>query len=584
MKRSMYAGRVREEHVGTHITLKGWVSRRRDLGGLIFIDLRDREGIMQLVINPETVSSEVMATAESIRSEYVLEVTGLVEAREQANPNLPTGAVELKVEAITVLNTAKTTPFEIKDGIEANDDTRLRYRYLDLRRPEMLENLKLRAKVTHSIRNYLDELEFIDVETPFLSKSTPEGARDYLVPSRVNKGHFYALPQSPQITKQLLMNAGFDRYYQIVKCFRDEDLRGDRQPEFTQVDLETSFLSDQEIQDITEGLIARVMKETKGIELTLPFPRMNYDDAMALYGSDKPDTRFEMLLQDLTELVKGVDFKVFSEAPAVKAIVVKGAADQYSRKDIDKLTEIAKQYGAKGLAWGKYSEGALNGPVAKFLTDLTSDLTAALQLEDKDLVLFVADTLEVANATLGALRVRLAKELDLIDNNQYNFLWVVDWPMFEWSEEEGRYMSAHHPFTLPQAETEHELEGDLSKVRAIAYDIVLNGYELGGGSLRINHKDLQERMFKALGFTEEAANEQFGFLLEAMDYGFPPHGGLAIGLDRFVMLLAGKDNIREVIAFPKNNKATDPMTQAPSVVSEKQLDELNLQVEVADQE
>ena len=584
MKRSMYAGRVREEHIGTHITLKGWVSRRRDLGGLIFIDLRDREGIMQLVINPETVSAEVMATAESIRSEYVVEVTGLVEAREQANPNLPTGAVELKVEAITVLNTAKTTPFEIKDGIEANDDTRLRYRYLDLRRPEMLENLKLRAKVTHSIRNYLDELEFIDVETPFLSKSTPEGARDYLVPSRVNKGHFYALPQSPQITKQLLMNAGFDRYYQIVKCFRDEDLRGDRQPEFTQVDLETSFLSDQEIQDITEGLIARVMKETKGIEVTLPFPRMNYDDAMALYGSDKPDTRFEMLLQDLTELVKGVDFKVFSEAPAVKAIVVKGAADQYSRKDIDKLTEVAKQYGAKGLAWVKYSEGALNGPVAKFLTDLTSDLTATLQLEDKDLVLFVADTLEVANATLGALRVRLAKELDLIDNNQYNFLWVVDWPMFEWSEEEGRYMSAHHPFTLPQAETEYELEGDLSKVRAIAYDIVLNGYELGGGSLRINHKDLQERMFKALGFTEEAANEQFGFLLEAMDYGFPPHGGLAIGLDRFVMLLAGEDNIREVIAFPKNNKATDPMTQAPSVVSEKQLEELQLQVEVADQE
>ena len=584
MKRSMYAGRVREEHVGTHITLKGWVSRRRDLGGLIFIDLRDREGIMQLVINPETVSAEVMATAESIRSEYVLEVTGLVEAREQANPNLPTGAVELKVEAITILNTAKTTPFEIKDGIEANDDTRLRYRYLDLRRPEMLENLKLRAKVTHSIRNYLDELEFIDVETPFLSKSTPEGARDYLVPSRVNKGHFYALPQSPQITKQLLMNAGFDRYYQIVKCFRDEDLRGDRQPEFTQVDLETSFLSDQEIQDITEGLIARVMKETKGIEVTLPFPRMKYDDAMALYGSDKPDTRFEMLLQDLTELVKGVDFKVFSEAPSVKAIVVKDAADQYSRKDIDKLTEVAKQYGAKGLAWVKYSEGALNGPVAKFLTDLTSDLTDALQLQEKDLVLFVADTLEVANATLGALRVRLAKELDLIDNNQYNFLWVVDWPMFEWSEEEGRYMSAHHPFTLPQAETEHELEGDLSKVRAIAYDIVLNGYELGGGSLRINHKDLQERMFKALGFTAEAANEQFGFLLEAMDYGFPPHGGLALGLDRLVMLLAGEDNIREVIAFPKNNKATDPMTQAPSVVSGKQLEELQLQVEVADQE
>ena len=579
MKRSMYAGRVRSEHVGQEITLKGWVSRRRDLGGLIFIDLRDREGIMQLVINPENVDKEVMEIAESLRSEYVIEVTGKVEARTQANDKLATGTVELHVENLTVLNTAKTTPFEIKDGIEANDDTRLRYRYLDLRRPEMLANLKLRAKVTHSIRNYLDELEFIDVETPFLTKATPEGARDYLVPSRVNQGHFYALPQSPQITKQLLMNAGFDRYYQIVKCFRDEDLRGDRQPEFTQVDLETSFLSDQEIQDITEGLIGRVMRETKGIEVTLPFPRMKYDDAMALYGSDKPDTRFEMLLQDLTDLVKGIDFKVFSEAPAVKAIVVKNAADSYSRKDIDKLTEQAKQYGAKGLAWVKVASGELNGPVAKFLKDLTSDLTDALQLEDNDLVLFVADTLEVANAALGALRIRLAKELGLIDESKFNYLWVVDWPMFEWSEEEGRYMSAHHPFTLPQADTAHELEGDLSKVRAIAYDIVLNGYELGGGSLRINHKDLQERMFKALGFSEEEATDQFGFLLEAMDYGFPPHGGLAIGLDRFVMLLAGEENIREVIAFPKNNKASDPMTQAPSLVDAKQLEELSLQVE-----
>ena len=579
MKRSMYAGRVREEHIGQEMTLKGWVGRRRDLGGLIFIDLRDREGIMQLVINPEKVSAEVMETAESLRSEFVIEVTGKVAAREQANDKLPTGAVELNVTALTVLNTAKTTPFEIKDGIEANDDTRLRYRYLDLRRPEMLENLKLRAKVTHSIRNYLDELEFIDVETPFLSKSTPEGARDYLVPSRVNKGHFYALPQSPQITKQLLMNAGFDRYYQIVKCFRDEDLRGDRQPEFTQVDLETSFLTEQEIQDITEGLIARVMKETKGIEVTLPFPRMKYDDAMALYGSDKPDTRFDMLLQDLTEVVKGVDFKVFSEAPAVKAIVVKGAADNYSRKDIDKMTEVAKQYGAKGLAWVKVVDGELNGPVAKFLTDIQAELTTALALGEKDLVLFVADMLEVANATLGALRGRIAKELGLIDNDKFNFLWVVDWPMFEWSEEEGRYMSAHHPFTLPQEETTHELEGDLAKVRAIAYDIVLNGYELGGGSLRINQKDLQERMFKALGFSAEEANDQFGFLLEAMDYGFPPHGGLAIGLDRFVMLLAGEENIREVIAFPKNNKATDPMTQAPSTVALKQLEELSLQVE-----
>lgn len=582
MKRSIYAGRVRSEHIGNQLTLKGWVGRRRDLGGLIFIDLRDREGVMQLVINPEEVSAEVMAKAESLRSEFVIEVTGLVAAREQANDKLPTGAVELKVQELTTLNTAKTTPFEIKDGLEAADDTRLRYRYLDLRRPEMLENFRLRAKVTHSIRNYLDELEFIDVETPMLTKSTPEGARDYLVPSRVSQGHFYALPQSPQITKQLLMNAGFDRYYQIVKCFRDEDLRGDRQPEFTQVDLETSFLDEKEIQDIVEGMIAKVMKDTKGLDVSLPLPRMTYDHAMNIYGSDKPDTRFEMLLQDLTKLVKGLDFKVFSEAPVVKAIVVKNQADKYSRKDIDKLTEVAKQHGAKGLAWVKMADGALSGPVAKFLTAIESDLTASLQLDNNDLVLFVADNLEVANNTLGALRVRIAKELDMIDQSQFNFLWIVDWPMFEWSEEEGRYMSAHHPFTLPTEESAHELEGDLSKVCAVAYDIVLNGYELGGGSLRINQREMQERMFAALGFSAEEAQDQFGFLLEAMDYGFPPHGGLAIGLDRLVMILAGKDNIREVIAFPKNNKASDPMTQAPSQVAPKQLEELALTVESHD--
>lgn len=578
MKRTGYAGAVRSEDIGQTITLKGWVARRRDLGGLIFIDLRDREGIMQLVVNPELASKEVLATAESLRSEFVIEVTGTVLARAQANDKLATGQVELEVADLTVLNVAKTTPFEIKDDLEASDDTRMRYRYLDLRRPEMLSNFKLRHNVTKAIRHYLDDLDFIDVETPILTKSTPEGARDYLVPSRISEGHFYALPQSPQITKQLLMNAGFDRYYQIVKCFRDEDLRGDRQPEFTQVDLETSFLDEQEIQDLTEGLIAKVMKETKNIDVTLPFPRMTYDDAMNHYGSDKPDTRFEMLLTDVSAIVKKADFKVFSEAPVVKAIVAKNAADTYSRKDIDKMTDYAKQFGAKGLAWVKFVDHEFSGPIAKFLPEIADELAASLALTDKDLVLFVADDLDVANATLGALRSRIAKEQDLIDQNQFNFLWVIDWPMFEWSEEEGRYTSAHHPFTLPTTESAPELEGDLSKVRAVAYDIVLNGYELGGGSLRINHKDLQERMLKALGFTAEAANDQFGFLLEAMDYGFPPHGGLALGLDRFVMLLAGKDNIREVIAFPKNNKATDPMTQAPSLVSDQQLAELNLKI------
>ena len=578
MKRTLYAGAVRSEQIGQTITLKGWVARRRDLGGLIFIDLRDREGIMQLVVNPELASKEVLATAESLRSEFVIEVTGIVVARAQANDKLATGQVELEVAELTVLNAAKTTPFEIKDDLEASDDTRMRYRYLDLRRPEMLSNFKLRHNVTKAIRHYLDDLDFIDVETPILTKSTPEGARDYLVPSRISEGHFYALPQSPQITKQLLMNAGFDRYYQIVKCFRDEDLRGDRQPEFTQVDLETSFLDEQEIQGLTEGLIAKVMKDTKNIDVTLPFPRMTYDDAMNQYGSDKPDTRFEMLLTDVSTIVKKVDFKVFSEAPVVKAIVAKDAADAYSRKDIDKMTDYAKQFGAKGLAWVKFVANEFSGPIAKFLPEISDELADTLALTDNDLVLFVADELDVANATLGALRNQIAKEQDLIDQNQFNFLWVIDWPMFEWSEEVGRYTSAHHPFTLPTIESAHELEGDLAKVRAVAYDIVLNGYELGGGSLRINHKDLQERMLKALGFTAEAANEQFDFLLEAMEYGFPPHGGLALGLDRFVMLLAGKDNIREVIAFPKNNKATDPMTQAPSLVSNQQLAELNLKI------
>ncbi|CEF50249.1 aspartate--tRNA ligase [Lactococcus petauri] len=582
MKRTNYAGNITEEYLNQEVTVKGWVAKRRNLGGLIFIDLRDREGIVQIVVNPETAAKEIVEVADKVRNEYVLEITGKVVERASKNENIKTGGIEIEANQMQILSTSKTTPFEIKDGVEVLDDTRLKYRYLDLRRPEMLNNITMRHATTRAIRSYLDNQGFIDVETPFLNKSTPEGARDYLVPSRVNKGEFYALPQSPQLMKQLLMTAGLDRYYQIVKCFRDEDLRGDRQPEFTQVDLETSFLGEEEIQDLTEGLIAKVMKDVKNVDVTLPFPRMKYDDAMNFYGSDKPDTRYEMLLTDLTDLTKTVDFKVFSEAPVVKAIVVKNNADKYSRKAIDKLTEQAKQNGAKGLAWIKFEDDKLAGPIAKFLTDKTSEFVETLGLENNDLVLFVADSLEVANSALGALRQTIAKEQGLIDYSKFNFLWVIDWPMFEWSEEEGRYMSAHHPFTLPTAETQGELSGDLSKVRAHAYDIVLNGYELGGGSLRINTRELQEEMLKALGFSLEDAKEQFGFLLEALDYGFPPHGGLALGLDRFVMLLAGKDNIREVIAFPKNNKATDPMTQAPSVVSESQLEELRIKLEKLD--
>lgn len=583
MKRSMYAGDVTVAEVGQSLTLKGWVSRRRDLGGLIFVDLRDRGGILQIVFNPEE-NKAAFDLAFKLRSEDVIEVTGLVQNRAEnvVNKKMKTGEVEVHATSLTVLNKAKTTPFVIDEAGEVNDELRLKYRYLDLRREKMLHNLQLRHQVTRSIRNFLDHEGFMDVETPYLTKSTPEGARDYLVPSRVHDGHFYALPQSPQISKQLLMGAGIDRYYQIVRCFRDEDLRGDRQPEFTQVDLETSFLDEEEIETLVEKMIQKVVKETVGKGITLPLPRLPYDEAMARFGSDKPDTRFAMELVDISPLAAEVPFKVFADTIAsgglVNALVAKGAADQYSRKDIDHLGEVLKAYGAKGLAWVKVTAEGFNGPIAKFFGEKFADLTARCEAEAGDLIFFVADKKEVVQTALGALRSRLGKELDLIDESKLNFLWVTEWPMFEYSEEEGRYMSAHHPFTLPRAEDFDKLLTDPAKVYARAYDIVLNGYEIGGGSLRIHQRQLQETIFEALGFTKESAQEQFGFLLEALDYGFPPMGGLAFGLDRLVMILAGENNIREVMAFPKNSRAIDPLTQAPSPVAAKQLAELHIDI------
>ncbi|MER2002070.1 MAG: aspartate--tRNA ligase [Carnobacterium inhibens] len=580
-KRTEYCGKISRDLLGQEIVLKGWVQKRRDLGDLIFIDLRDREGIVQIVFNP-TFSKEALAIAEDIRSEFVLEVKGKVVERKEAvvNKNIPTGELEVEVYEVTVLNTSKTTPFYIEDGVAVSDDKRMQYRYLDLRRPEMTQNMILRHQMTKSIRHYLDDHNFIDTETPYLTKSTPEGARDYLVPSRVHPGHFYALPQSPQLFKQLLMGAGFDRYYQIVRCFRDEDLRGDRQPEFTQVDIETSFLEPEEIQSFTEELLAKVLKDTKGIELTLPFPRMGYDEAISRYGSDKPDVRFGLELVDVSELVKESSFKVFSGAVenggAVKAINAKGAASNYSRKDIDALGEFVSVYGAKGLAWLKVEDDGLKGPIAKFFKEDAEALIEKMDAEAGDLLLFVADKKSVVHDSLGALRSKLGKELKLIDESVYAFMWIVDWPLLEYDEEAGRYSAAHHPFTMPKESDIELLETDPGKVYAQAYDIVLNGYELGGGSLRIHTRELQEKMFAALGFSKEEAEEQFGFLLEALEYGFPPHGGIALGLDRFAMLLAGKENIREVIAFPKNGKATDPLTEAPSLVSEAQLDELSI--------
>ena len=589
MRRTTYAGLVDEKYLDQEVCLKGWVQKRRNLGNLIFIDLRDIEGIVQLVFSQE-FNPEALKVAEQLRSEYVIEVKGKVVARgEKAiNPNMRTGKVEVEVSDIEILNKAKTTPFDIADDINASDDLRLQYRYLDLRRPEMQKALMIRNRITQTVHSYLDENHFLDIETPYLTRSTPEGARDYLVPSRVYPGHFYALPQSPQLFKQLLMGAGYDRYYQIARCFRDEDLRGDRQPEFTQIDIETSFMSAEEIQEMTEGLLKRVMKETLDVDIKTPIQRITWDEAMDRFGSDKPDIRFGMELKDMSGAVQNAGFKVFDmtleNGGQVKAITVPGGADKYSRKQIEEKQEYIKRFGAKGLAWVKVTDDGLTGPIAKFFTERAEDIKAAAEAKSGDLILFVASNRKVVADSLGYLRVAIAKEMDMINKDEFAFIWVVDWPLFEYSEEFDRYIAAHHPFTMPNEEDLDLLETDPHKCHAQSYDIVLNGYELGGGSIRIHRRDIQEAMFKALGFTKEKAEEQFGWFMDALDFGFPPHGGLALGLDRFAMLLAGKDNIREVIAFPKNSKASEPLTHAPSTVAPKQLDELYLKTDVPEED
>ncbi|TGD23080.1 aspartate--tRNA ligase [Companilactobacillus suantsaicola] len=587
-ERTDYCGNITEKYVGQKVSLDGWVQRRRDLGGLVFVDLRDYKGIVQLVFN--TDHKEVLEVAETLRSEYVINAIGTVRLRGEGatNDDMTTGKVEVVVEKVEILNKSLTPPFEIKDDIDSSEETKLKYRYLDLRRPEMQKAIRTRAQIKHSVNEYLYENGFIDIETPNLTPSTPEGARDYLVPSRVYPGRFYALPQSPQLFKQLLMVGGFDRYFQLAHCFRDEDLRGDRQPEFTQIDLETSFMSKEEIQTVTEGLIARVMKDEKGIEVKTPFPRIDWDDAMDRYGSDKPDVRFGMELQNLNDVLKDTEFKVFKNTidngGQVKAIVVKDAADKYSRKNIEAYQEYIKRFGAKGLAWFKFNDNDMTGGVSKFIKDHKDALVERLGLENNDLVLFVADNKKVVADALGYLRNAIAKEQHLYDPNEFAFIWVVNWPLFEYDEGIQRWTAAHHPFTMPNEEDVHYLNDgeDPHKAYAQSYDIVLNGYELGGGSIRIHDYKIQEKMLKALNFTKEKAYEQFGFLLDALQYGCPPHGGLAIGLDRFAMLLSGKDNIRDVIAFPKNSNATEPMTHAPLDVAKQQLDDLGIEVSKKD--
>lgn len=580
-QRTLFCGQVGKEQIGQEITLNGWVQKRRDLGGVIFVDLRDREGLVQVVFNPE-YNKSAWEQADKVRSEYVLSVTGKVVERapEAVNPKLKTGEIEVHVSEITILNDAKTPPFQIEDELEVDEQIRLKYRYLDLRRPEMQRTFVLRSKAVKAFRDFLDEHGFLEVETPILQKSTPEGARDYLVPSRVHPGEFYALPQSPQLFKQLLMVSGFERYYQIARCFRDEDLRADRQPEFTQVDIETSFLSSEDLLPMMEKMVAHVFKRTLGVEVPTPFPRLTYAEAMDRYGSDKPDVRFGMELTDVSDVVANSDFKVFASTVAgggqVKAINAKGCG-HYSRKEADDLGKFASRYGAKGLAWMGFKDGEVKGPIAKFFKEEEiATLKQRLDVTEGDLLLFVADKPKVVADALGALRSKLGAELGLIDHSKFAFLWVVDFPLVEWDEEAGRYVALHHPFTRPKDEDLHLFDTDPGKMRAQAYDMVLNGYELGGGSMRIFTRDIQEKMFKILGHTPEEAREKFGFLLDAFEYGTPPHGGIALGLDRLIMLLANRTNLREVIAFPKTASASDLMVHAPDQVDEAQLKDLHI--------
>ncbi len=585
-QRTVYAGLVNEKMAGQTITLKGWVQKRRDLGGLIFVDLRDREGIVQLTFSDE-FSKDALKTAERIRSEYVISITGVVSLRAESaiNPKMKTGKIEVLVHQAEILAESKTPPFDIEDGVDVNEELKLKYRYLDLRRPEMQKGLILRSKIMSSSMRFMEENGFLDIETPYLAKSTPEGARDYLVPSRIYPGSFYALPQSPQLFKQLLMGAGFDRYFQIARCFRDEDLRGDRQPEFTQLDMETSFMNQGEIMELVNRWITQIMSDVVKANIdSNSFPVLHWQEAMDRFGSDKPDLRFGIELHDVSEIIKQTNFTVFTGAIKkggfVKAIVAPKGATKFTRKMIDGQTDYIKRFGAKGLAWIKFENGEFSGPIAKFVSDVKDQLVSFLSLSDGDLVFFSADTFSVVSDTLGYLRKYVAKELDLIDESKWDFAWIVDWPLFEYSEDFGRWIAAHHPFTMPNEEDLHYLDDgeDPHLAHAQSYDLVLNGYELGSGSIRIHTMDIQKKMLKALGFTSDQAEKAFGFLLEAMEYGFPPMGGIALGLDRLAMLLSGKENIREVIAFPKNSNATEPMTKAPSRVSEKQLTELGLRV------